>query len=60
MGQLPDPPAVHQEFVTRYPALGQAWELIAAAGKEGTLGMPSTVAAFTWVREIVHRRGGQT
>ncbi len=107
MPQLPKPPAIHQEFVSRYPKLGDAWELIAAAGKEGpldartvrlvklgiaigalregavhasvrkalaqgiepealeqvvalasgTLGLPSTVAAFTWVRELLEHDG---
>jgi len=104
MGDLPRPPAIHQEFVNRYQKLGQAWELIAKQGAEGpldattsrlvklgiaigamregavhsctrkalaqditpealeqvvalaagTLGMPATVAAYTWVRDVTH------
>ena len=30
-------PKTYEKFVTRYPKLGEAWELIAAAGKEGPL-----------------------
>jgi alkylhydroperoxidase/carboxymuconolactone decarboxylase family protein YurZ len=35
--QLPQPPATHSAFIKRYPELGQAWESIAAAGKQGPL-----------------------
>ncbi len=102
MSDLPRPPAIHQEFVTRYQKLGQAWELIAEQGADGpldattcrliklgiaigamregsvhscvrkavaqgiapealeqvvalaagTVGMPATVAAYTWVRDV--------
>jgi alkylhydroperoxidase/carboxymuconolactone decarboxylase family protein YurZ len=37
MSKSPEPPKRYQEFVQRYPALGQAWELIAKAGREGPL-----------------------
>jgi alkylhydroperoxidase/carboxymuconolactone decarboxylase family protein YurZ len=97
------PPKMFKTFVSRYPKLGEAWENIAEAGKEGpldertarliklavsigalregavhssvrkavdmgisreeleqivalaagTLGLPSTVAAFSWVRDIL-------
>jgi len=33
----PKPPKAYEEFVTRYPKLGQAWELISQAGTEGPL-----------------------
>jgi alkylhydroperoxidase/carboxymuconolactone decarboxylase family protein YurZ len=102
----PKPPATYQEFVDRYPKLGQAWEIIAQAGKEGpldqkairliklgialgamregavhscvrkaiaagispdeihqvialaagTLGLPSTVAVYTWVRDCLQAK----
>jgi 4-carboxymuconolactone decarboxylase len=106
--KLPKPPRTHEEFVARYPELGEAWELINAGGKNagpldektrrlvklgiaigarqegavhssvrkalalgitpeeleqvvalaaGTLGMPATVAAFTWVRDVSKTRG---
>ena len=101
----PTPPARYQEFVERYPHLGDAWSLIAEAGTEGpidprtarliklgiaigalrqgavhasarkglaqglsaaeleqvvalaagTIGLPATVAAFSWVRESLER-----
>ena len=97
----PKPPQAYEDFVGRYPKLGEAWELLHAAGKEGpldertarlvklgvaigamrdgairssvrkalamgipkpeieqvvalaagTLGLPSTVAVFTWIAE---------
>ncbi|MEW6754354.1 MAG: carboxymuconolactone decarboxylase family protein [Candidatus Latescibacterota bacterium] len=37
MASMPPPPSVHQEFVERYPELGQAWELISEAGRRGPL-----------------------
>lgn len=37
MASLPEPPKTFKSFVTRYPELGQAWELIAEAGKQGPL-----------------------
>jgi alkylhydroperoxidase/carboxymuconolactone decarboxylase family protein YurZ len=33
----PQPPISYQEFVKRFPKLGQAWDLIAQAGKDGPL-----------------------
>ncbi len=33
----PKPPDTFQAFVKRYPKIGQAWEGIAEAGKEGPL-----------------------
>lgn len=107
MKSAPRPPKTYQEFVKRYPKLGQAWECIAEAGKEGpldertarlvklgvavgalregavhsnvrkalsmgisreeieqvvalaagTLGLPATVAAYTWVRDIIGKAG---
>jgi alkylhydroperoxidase/carboxymuconolactone decarboxylase family protein YurZ len=100
------PPKTYQQFVGRYPKLGQAWELIGESGKEGpldertcrlvklgiaigalregavhssvrkaldldisaeelgqivslaagTLGLPATVAAFTWVCDVLDER----
>lgn len=99
---LPKPPSAYSEFVARFPKAGQAWDLLAQAGKEGpldertarlvklaiaigaqkegavhasvrkalalgitpeemeqvvalsagTLGLPSAVAAHTWVKEV--------
>jgi alkylhydroperoxidase/carboxymuconolactone decarboxylase family protein YurZ len=101
----PKPPKAYQQFVSRYPRLGQAWDLIGQEGQEGpldertcrliklgiaigalregavhssvrkalglgisapeieqvvalaagTLGLPSTVAAFTWVRDLLDK-----
>lgn len=34
----PKPPETYEAFVKRYPQIGQAWESIAEAGKEGPLG----------------------
>jgi len=98
---MPKPPRAYQEFIKKYPQLGQAWELIGQAGRQGplddrtirliklavalgamregavhasvrkakamgipaseveqvialaagTLGLPSTVACWTWVRD---------
>jgi alkylhydroperoxidase/carboxymuconolactone decarboxylase family protein YurZ len=33
----PKPPNTYDVFVKRFPRLGQAWELVAQAGKEGPL-----------------------
>ena len=105
MKSIPEPPKVYQSFVARYPKLGEAWESIAEAGKDGpledktarlvklaiaigamregavhssvrkalaldiskeeieqvvalaagTLGLPSTVAAYSWVQEVLNR-----
>lgn len=102
MADLPEPPETFKEFVTRYPKLAEAWELIGEAGREGpldertarlvklgvaigamregavhssvrkadalglpreaveqvvalaagTLGLPSTVAVWSWVRDV--------
>ena len=103
MSQLPEPPPTFKAFTERHPELGEAWELIAQAGRKGpldgetvrlvklgiaigamregsvhasvrkalaqgiapealeqvvalsagTIGMPATVAAFTWVRDRI-------
>ncbi|RMF78700.1 MAG: carboxymuconolactone decarboxylase family protein [Nitrospirae bacterium] len=37
MGELPNPPSRYTEFVERFPKLGEAWERIAEAGREGPL-----------------------
>lgn len=42
MDTVPQPPETYQAFVKRYPKIGQAWESINAAGKEGPLD-PKTV-----------------
>ncbi|MBI3910276.1 MAG: carboxymuconolactone decarboxylase family protein [Armatimonadetes bacterium] len=105
MKQAPAPPRTYLEFVERYPELGQAWDLIARAGKNGplderaarlvklgvaigalregavhsgvrkalamgiseaeiaqvialaagTLGMPATVAVYTWCRDELEK-----
>ncbi len=39
MSTAPTPPQTYQEFVKRYPKIGQAWESLAEAGKEGPLGV---------------------
>jgi alkylhydroperoxidase/carboxymuconolactone decarboxylase family protein YurZ len=31
------PPAAHQEFVSRFPGIGRAWDLVNAAGASGPL-----------------------
>lgn len=106
MEQSSKPPRMYREFVARYPKLGEAWECIAEAGKEGpldertarlvklgvaigalregavhsgvrkaldlgisteeleqvvalaagTLGLPATVAAYSWTRDITAKR----
>jgi alkylhydroperoxidase/carboxymuconolactone decarboxylase family protein YurZ len=33
----PKPPKAYEAFVKRYPKIGQAWEIIAEAGKDGPL-----------------------
>ena len=103
MSSEPKPPARYNEFVERYPKLGDAWRLISEAGSNGsfdaktarliklgiaigalregavhasvrkgvalglsqqeleqvvalaagTLGLPATVAAYSWVKEVV-------
>ena len=37
MPETPKPPRGYEEFVTRYPGLGQAWDAVNAAGSEGPL-----------------------
>jgi alkylhydroperoxidase/carboxymuconolactone decarboxylase family protein YurZ len=37
MELTPKPPDTYQAFVQRYPQIGQAWEAIAEAGKDGPL-----------------------
>lgn len=106
MRQRSKPPAAHEEFVKRFPRIGEAWELISKEGEQGpleektrrlvklgvaigalregavhssvrkavaagantaeveqvvalaasTIGLPSAVAAWTWVREQLGRR----
>jgi alkylhydroperoxidase/carboxymuconolactone decarboxylase family protein YurZ len=105
MNETPKAPKIHGEFVARFPALGEAWDLIHEAGAlgpldaksqrliklgiaigamregaigssvrkatamgitreeieqvvalaAGTLGLPSTVAIFAWVKERLER-----
>ena len=100
------PPKTHDAFIRRFPKLGEAWEKIADAGRQGpldaktarliklavaigalregavhasvrkaldagisieaieqvvalsasTLGMPSTVAVFTWLNDEIDKR----
>ncbi len=104
------PPAAYEEFVQRHPKIGQAWEAIGLAGREGpldettvrlvklglaigalregavhanvrkalalnipveaieqivalaagTLGLPATVAAFSWVQDAFARAQPQS
>ncbi len=42
MDSTPKPPDTYLEFQQRYPKIGQAWELLGQAGKEGPLD-PRTV-----------------
>ena len=101
--RLPKPPRTYDDFIERYPKLGQAWQQIAEAGQDGpldqktarlvklaiaagamregavhastrkalalgvskeeiyqvvalaagTLGLPSTVAVYTWIEEVL-------
>ena len=37
MSSMPDPPDTYKAFQQRYPKIGQAWELIGEAGREGPL-----------------------
>ncbi len=37
MSTAPIPPETYQAFVQRYPKIGQAWERLAEAGREGPL-----------------------
>ena len=104
--KLPKPPATYSQFISRYPKLGQAWEMIAESGAEGplddrtvrlvklgiaigalrqgavhssvrkalalglspseieqvvglaagTLGLPATVAVYSWVSDLLGKR----
>jgi len=106
MNTGPKPPAAYEAFIKRFPKLGEAWEKIGEAGRQGpldakttrliklavaigamregavhsgvrkavaagistdeieqvvalaagTLGMPSTVAVFSWVRDELDSR----
>jgi alkylhydroperoxidase/carboxymuconolactone decarboxylase family protein YurZ len=106
----PKPPDTYEAFVKRYPQIGQAWESIAQAGKNGsldertqrlvklgiaigapregavhanvrkalalgitraeieqiialaagTLGLPATVAVFSWIRDRLGQVGEPT
>ncbi len=37
MSQLPDPPSRYTQFIEQFPKLGEAWQQIAEAGREGPL-----------------------
>lgn len=37
MASLPKPPKTYQEFIKRFPKLGEAWDKIAQAGQDGPL-----------------------
>ncbi len=37
MANVPTPPAAYQNFVERFPKIGQAWDLIGEAGRQGPL-----------------------
>jgi alkylhydroperoxidase/carboxymuconolactone decarboxylase family protein YurZ len=37
MNPSPTPPQTYQLFLKRYPKIGQAWEMLSEAGKEGPL-----------------------
>lgn len=39
---LPPAPEPYESFVSRYPKLGQAWELISEAGRQGPLDAKTT------------------
>lgn len=41
-GRVPKPPNTYEEFITRYPKLGRAWEQIAEAGEDGPLDKKTT------------------
>ena len=107
MDRFPEPPDTYRAFVERFPAIGQAWEAIGRAGRQGpldektarliklavaigalregavhasvrkalaqgitpaeieqvlalaagTLGLPATVAAFSWVADLLPGEG---
>ena len=56
MGEAKQLPKRHRDFVARYPKLGDAWESILAAGAAGSLGLPTTVAACSWLLDVVEKR----
>ncbi len=110
MSKVPAPPAVYDDFIGRFPKLGEAWHLIGQAGREGplddrqarvaklalavgaqregsvragvrkglavglgpeefqqvlalaagTIGMPSVVAAFTWIEDELKKQAGSS
>jgi alkylhydroperoxidase/carboxymuconolactone decarboxylase family protein YurZ len=37
MSEPSRPPAMHRDFVTRYPRIGEAWDLVNEQGAEGPL-----------------------
>jgi len=37
MNLAPTPPETYQRFLKRYPKIGQAWEMLSEAGKDGPL-----------------------
>ncbi|HEX9082817.1 MAG TPA: carboxymuconolactone decarboxylase family protein [Holophagaceae bacterium] len=37
MSHAPEPPKAYRSFVSRFPKLGQAWDLLGEAGQEGPL-----------------------
>jgi 4-carboxymuconolactone decarboxylase len=41
MAEFPEPPETYQEFVRRFPKLGDAWRLAADAGRVGPLDGPT-------------------
>lgn len=103
MNPAPQPPETYEAFLKRFPKLGQAWESLAEAGRDGpldakaarlvklavsigalregavhagvrkalaegitrkeiaqvlalaagTIGLPATVAVFSWVRDLI-------
>ncbi len=107
MSNLPTPPDTYQQFVARFPKLGDAWDAAARAGREGpldakvvrlvklsvavgalregavhanvrkalaegisareveqvialaaaTIGLPATVAVFSWARDLLGTAG---
>jgi alkylhydroperoxidase/carboxymuconolactone decarboxylase family protein YurZ len=110
MNAAPTPPETYQAFMRRFPKMGEAWECIAEAGKEGpldaktmrlvklavalgglrqgavhasvrkalamgitraeieqvialsagTLGLPATVAVFSWVQDVLAQPRAET
>ena len=60
MSSHPQPPEMYTRFVTRYPALGQAWELAGQASQDGPLARETAllvklgIAAGTMRQGAVH------